>query len=89
MFFISNRLIKSSDGLTEYFVLKDIGKLDLTDIKSMNILEQCNLETENYLFFGDSITHQYDLEKYFKSFPVVNSGGEGNWATDILEKHER
>ncbi len=85
LFFISNRLIKSSDGLTEYFVLKDIRKLDLSDIKGMNIQEQCNLETENYLFLGDSITRRYDLEKHFKGLPVVNSGVEGNWATDILE----
>ncbi len=40
---------------------------------------------ENYLFLGDSITHRYDLEKYFKNLPVVNSGKEGDTADKILD----
>ena len=41
-------------------------------------------EKENYVFLGDSITYRYDLEKYFKNLPVVNSGVNGNRTIDIL-----
>lgn len=41
---------------------------------------------DNYLFLGDSITYQYDLEKYFgKDLPLVNSGIDGNTIEDILD----
>lgn len=39
----------------------------------------------NYLFLGDSITDFYDLDKYYKDFPVVNSGISGNTTDDILD----
>ena len=39
---------------------------------------------DNYLFLGDSITDFYDLDKYYKDLPVVNSGISGNRTTDIL-----
>ncbi len=39
---------------------------------------------DNYLFLGDSLTHRYDLEKYYSNFPVVNSGVEGDSASNIL-----
>ena len=39
---------------------------------------------ENIVFLGDSITHRYDLGKYFEGVNTVNSGEEGNYTTDIL-----
>lgn len=39
---------------------------------------------DNYLFVGDSITARYDLDKYFKDMPVINSGVSGNKTKDIL-----
>lgn len=39
---------------------------------------------ENIVFLGDSITHRYDLNKYFPDNNVVNSGVEGNKTGDIL-----
>ncbi len=39
---------------------------------------------DNYLFLGDSITDFYDLKKYYKNLPVVNSGISGNVTKDIL-----
>lgn len=42
-------------------------------------------KTENIVFLGDSITHRYDLEKYYKGHYYVNSGVEGNRALDILK----
>ncbi len=38
-----------------------------------------------YLFLGDSITDFYDLDKYFKGMPVVNSGISGDTTLDILD----
>ena len=40
---------------------------------------------DNYVFLGDSITDFYDLEKYYKDLPVVNSGVNGNRAHHILD----
>ena len=40
---------------------------------------------DNYLFLGDSITDFYDLDKYYKDLPVVNSGISGNTTDDILK----
>lgn len=40
---------------------------------------------DNYLFLGDSITEQYDLEKYYPDMNVVNSGIGGNKTSDILK----
>ena len=36
------------------------------------------------MFLGDSITDYYDLDKYYKGLPVVNSGISGNTTNDIL-----
>ena len=40
---------------------------------------------ENIVFLGDSITHGYNLEKYFPNNSVVNSGIDGNNTQDILD----
>ena len=40
---------------------------------------------DNYVFLGDSITDFYDLEKYYKDLPVVNSGVNGNRTYHILD----
>ncbi len=39
---------------------------------------------ENIVFLGDSITHRYDLNKYFPDNNVVNSGVDSNVCSDIL-----
>lgn len=43
---------------------------------------------ENIVFFGDSITDYYDLEKYYGDLPVVNSGIAGNQTKDLLNDME-
>lgn len=43
---------------------------------------------DNYVFLGDSIFEQYDLDKFYKDMPVVNSGISGNKTTDILNNME-
>ena len=53
----------------------------LNDSKKEFVLESI---TPHYLFLGDSITEQYDLEKYFENYSVVNSGIGGNLTDDIL-----
>ena len=37
------------------------------------------------MFFGDSITEQYDLNKFYEQMPVVNSGSSGYTTNDLLE----
>lgn len=43
---------------------------------------------ENIVFFGDSITDFYDLEKFYPDLPVVNSGISGNQTKDLLAELE-
>lgn len=47
-------------------------------------IESLKDEYTNYLFLGDSITDFYDLDKYYKGLPIVNSGISGNTTKDIL-----
>ena len=44
-----------------------------------------NLKKQNIVFVGDSITDYYDVKKYYKGLPVVNSGISGNKTYDILD----
>ena len=43
------------------------------------------LKYENIVFFGDSITEFYDLQKFYEQMPVVNSGTSGFTTNDLLE----
>ena len=44
------------------------------------------LGDENIVFVGDSITYQYNLEKYYKDkIHVVNSGIDGNTINNVLD----
>lgn len=43
------------------------------------------LKYENIVFFGDSITELYDLQKFYEQMPVVNSGTSGFTTNDLLE----
>lgn len=56
----------------------------------VNIIEKTEVVIDdNYLFLGDSITEQYDLDKYYENFPVVNSGVGGDTTDDILNDMEK
>lgn len=48
------------------------------------ITKKIVLGGENIVFLGDSITEQYDLEKYYANMSIVNSGISGNTTDDIL-----
>lgn len=48
-------------------------------------IETLKEDYTNYLFLGDSITDFYDLDKYYKGLPIVNSGISGNTTEDILD----
>ncbi len=62
-----------------YLITRPEKKEVVTEEKEVVVVD------DNYLFLGDSITEQYDLEKYFKDMPVVNSGISGNQTEDILD----
>ena len=74
------------------FFLLEINNLSLSIDDLNNTIEDKNGEMErleddytNYLFLGDSITDFYDLDKYYKGLPIVNSGISGNTTDDILD----
>ena len=43
---------------------------------------------ENIVFFGDSITEQYNVKEFFDELQVVNSGISGNQTIDLLTQIE-
>lgn len=47
-------------------------------------IQEKRIVDENILFLGDSITHRYDLDKYYQDYNVVNSGTDSNITDDIL-----
>jgi lysophospholipase L1-like esterase len=65
--------------ITVHFITYDHSKVrTVTKIVTKKVVDN------NYLFLGDSITHRYDLNKYFSTLPVINSGVEANQTIDIL-----
>lgn len=55
------------------------------EVKEVVKIKEVKVIDDNYVFLGDSITNGYDLEKFYKDMPVVNSGINGNITSDILE----
>ena len=43
---------------------------------------------ENIVFFGDSITQEYNVKEFYDNFNVVNSGISGNQTIDLLTQIE-
>ena len=54
-------------------------------VKIKKVIKYKDRISENVVFLGDSLTHRYNLDKYFPDNNVVNSGEEGNKTNDILE----
>ena len=58
-------------------------------VKVVTKIKEVEKVPDNYLFLGDSITDFYDLDKYYKDLPVVNSGISGNTTDDILNNMKK
>lgn len=76
LFFISLILLIVCVGIIIYLLFGP------SDFKK--VVQEVTVVDDNYLFLGDSITDFYDLEKYYKGLPVVNSGVDGNLTNEIL-----
>lgn len=44
------------------------------------------VKKDKIIFLGDSITHRYDLKKYYDNKNIINQGIEGNTTKDVLER---
>jgi len=44
------------------------------------------VKKDKIIFLGDSITHRYDLKKYYDNKNIINQGIEGNTTEDVLER---
>lgn len=53
--------------------------------KNVVVLNEDKVIDENVVFFGDSITDYYDLNKYYDNY-VINSGISGNQTPDLLNR---
>lgn len=75
-------------GVALIVLLLVIGILLFQIKKLSSQIDVLNLEKnkveDTYVFVGDSITHRYDLEKYYPEFKTINSGFEGHRTEDIL-----
>lgn len=60
---------------------------DSKEVKST--VKKIETISPNYVFLGDSITEGYNLDKFYKDMPVVNSGISGNQTTDILNNMKK
>lgn len=47
--------------------------------------EKVDYTKENIVFYGDSITNFYDLEKFYPDLPVINSGTSGFQTHDLID----
>lgn len=55
-------------------------------VKIVTKVKEKEVVPENIVFLGDSITHQYDLEKYYgDDLSIVNSGEDGHRTIDVLK----
>lgn len=66
--------------------------LTITILKTNNkkepievVPQQEEVKESVYLFLGDSITNQYDLDMYYPELKTINSGINGNTTDNILE----
>ena len=50
-----------------------------------HVVKKIDYKKENIVFLGDSITEMYDLNKYYKDMPVINSGISGYRTMNIYE----
>ena len=44
------------------------------------------VKKDKIIFLGDSITHRYDLKKYYDNKNIINQGIEGNITENVLER---
>ena len=44
------------------------------------------VKKDKIIFLGDSITHRYDLKKYYDNKNIINQGIEGNTTENVLER---
>ncbi|MEE3343274.1 MAG: GDSL-type esterase/lipase family protein [Bacilli bacterium] len=67
-------------------ILRDFQSMNFSDRDSLKkVSDNYIVNDNNYLFLGDSITFRYDLKKYYKDLPVVNSGIDGDKVCDIMD----
>lgn len=69
-----------------YLIIINYNKPDKKENEKIVNVKKINLKKENIVFFGDSITDYYDLEKFYDNYPVINSGTAGYQTKDLLDK---
>ena len=74
--------------LINIILLISVNKLLKEDNQKDNITDSERIKQYNTVFLGDSITHAYDLDKYFPIINTVNSGINGDNADMILTSLE-
>ncbi len=73
-------------ALIALYTIKITNKSSKTSKKNRHVVkEQIDYKRENIVFYGDSITDFYNLEKFYPELPVINSGTSGFQTKDLLE----
>lgn len=78
-------LILSTIKITNKNVDANVMSTSVATKDKINQEDKVDYKRENIVFYGDSITDFYDLEKYYPNLPVVNSGTSGFRTTDLLD----
>lgn len=66
------------------FIIIHFATFNHHKVKEVTKIKYKEVVSENIVFLGDSITHRYDLDKFYPNYHVVNSGVSGNKTSDIL-----
>jgi lysophospholipase L1-like esterase len=88
----NGKIDDKKDGEQKFFYLCSIASLLLFVSLVFNVILIVNKpiikyeNDENIIFFGDSITHGYDLDRFYPNNNVINKGIGGNRTGDLLDR---
>lgn len=71
-------------NIYKLIIIINIILLISTIILWINLKKEYKPIDDNFVFLGDSITNGYNVNKYFKDYPVVKSGVNGYTTKDII-----
>lgn len=72
--------------LITVLILSIVYNINLYNKKSKVTIKIEYQNDENIVFYGDSITNKYDIENFFPSNNIINSGISGDEASDLIER---
>ena len=94
---VSKEKSKVADGISTFFMVLlafVLGFLicfiwakesDYFSVLETNTISEYYMVDDNYVFFGNSVVAQYDLDKYYNGLPVVNGGVDSEKISGLID----